>query len=120
MRRRQPLRTLSDHDLFGVPTPCLKYTPQDVRYTSKGNTVYAIVLDWPGAGQEVLLETFANLEGDLAVSRVSMLGAEGDVKWQSRDNGLALATPQSKPHDLAVVFKIETTGSAKLKQAGAN
>jgi len=90
------------------------YTSQDIRYTCRGNTVYTIALGWPGEGKEILLTSFAksNLKGDLQVKGVSMLGCPEDIAFQMRQDGLALTTPGSKVDDLAVVFRIETTGSA--------
>ena len=95
----------------------LQYTPEDIRYTTKGSTIYATVLGWPGAGADVTLATFApdTIQGDLAVSGVTMLGADGAVEWAMGDTGLVLTTPDTKTDDMAVVFKIETTGTASLK-----
>ncbi len=93
----------------------LQYTPQDIRYTRKGDTIYATVLGWPGAKQEVLLETFGKLEGELEVASVSIPGG-GPVEFERREEGLALVTPDEAPHEMAVVFKIETTGSARLAE----
>ncbi|WP_162055361.1 alpha-L-fucosidase [Pontibacter pamirensis] len=96
--------------------PVVKYTPQDVRYTTKGNTIYAIVLGWPGGNQQVLLESFAKdkLKGNLKIKRVSMLGSRDKIKHNWQDNGLTLTTPSEKVNDMAVVFKIETKGKAEL------
>ncbi len=95
----------------------LQYTVQDIRYTSKGNTIYAIVLGCPGAGDEVRLETFAKekLLGDLVITKVSMLGADETVEWAIGEYGLVLNAPDKKGNEMAVVFKIETTGTATLR-----
>jgi hypothetical protein len=92
------------------------YGPQDIRYTRKGSTVYAIALGWPGENAQVVLASFApdRLKGDLKVTGVSMLGGSKPVKYERRDTGLVLTTTSEKPDDLAVVFKIETTGSAQF------
>jgi len=93
------------------------YTPQDVRFTRKGNTVYAAALGWPGEGRQLVLKSFAKvkLKGDLKVIKVSLLGSDEAVSWKWHDQGLALTTPKQKVDDMAVVFKIETTGSAALR-----
>jgi hypothetical protein len=92
------------------------YTSQDIRYTRKGSTVYATVLGWPGANAEVVLTSFASdrLRGDLRVTGVSMLGSRGRIEYEQREDGLALRTPRQKSDDTAVVFQIETTGSAEF------
>ena len=92
------------------------YTPQDIRYTCKGSTMYATTLGWPGANTQVVLTSFASdkLQGDLRVTGVSMLGSREPIEYERREDGLVLSTPGEKPDDLAVVFKIETTGSAEF------
>lgn len=92
------------------------YTPQDIRYTCKGSTIYATTLGWPGANAKVVLTSFASdkLQGDLRVTGVSMLGSREAIEYERREDGLVLTTTGEKPDDLAVVFKIETTGSAEF------
>ncbi len=93
-----------------------EYGPRDIRYTRKGSTIYAITLGWPGANTEVVLTSLApgRLRGDLQVTGVSLLGSNQDVKYERRETGLVLTTPAEKPDDIAVVFKIETTGDAEF------
>ena len=88
------------------------YTPEDVRFTRKGNTVYAVLLGWPGVFKEIVLESFARekLKGDFEVTGVSMLGSVEGIPWKMREDGLAVTTPGRKVDDIAVVFRIETTG----------
>lgn len=81
----------------------------DVRFTQKGNTVYAIQLGWPGEGQELTLATFANEAKDLKVKKVSVLGSKERIKWKRTDAGLRVVAPKNKPAeaDAALVYKIE-------------
>ena len=90
----------------------LKYTPEDIRFTRKGNTVYAIVLGWPGAGKSVTMETFGEQRAakDVTVADVALLGADTDVKWEQTDKGLVVKCPKREVDDLAIVFKLETRG----------
>jgi len=93
-----------------------EYGPQDIRYTRKGSTVYAVTLGRPGENAEVTLTSFApdRLRGDLQVTGVSLLGSNQKVRYERRETGLVLTTPAQKLDDLAVVFKIETTGDAEF------
>jgi alpha-L-fucosidase len=88
------------------------YTPDDIRFTRKGDTVYAIVLGWPGAEKEILIESFAKgkLPEGAKVESVTLLGCEGKLTWQQTDEGLKITTPSSKPDDMAIVLKVETDG----------
>ncbi len=94
---------------FGGFTDAGGYTARDVRYTHKGNTIYAILLGWPGPGQQVTLESFAKDKPgkDVKINNVSMLECEQKINWQQQENGLVITTPGKGFDDLAVVFKIE-------------
>jgi hypothetical protein len=39
-----------------------------------------------------------------------MLGSDEKIAWSLREDGLAVTSPSSPPHEMAVVYKIETNG----------
>jgi hypothetical protein len=39
-----------------------------------------------------------------------MLGSDEKITWSLREDGLAVTSPLSPPHEMAVVYKIETNG----------
>ena len=86
------------------------YSAQDIRYTQKGNTVYAMVLGWPGENQSVTMTMFGtgNKVAGIKVKDVSMLGTTEKIKWERQESGLIVTTPATKINDLAIVFKIST------------
>jgi alpha-L-fucosidase len=86
------------------------YTPQDIRYTRKGKTIYAIVLGWPGENKQIVMTVFGkgNKAGDIKVRDVSLLGADEKIKLERRDDGLVVNTPATKTNDMAIVFKLST------------
>lgn len=90
----------------------LKYTAADIRYTVKGNNIYALFLGQPAPNEPVVLKSFANsvVPGNLKISRVTMLGTNKEVPWQLQDSGLALRFPTQVPEKMATVIRIETTG----------
>ena len=91
----------------------LRYTGQDIRFTIKGNDLFATVLDWPG--DRVLIKSLAprweswtgwsGLYPSEIVS-ITMLGVDEELKWELTKEGLSIATPSRKPCDYAFVFKI--------------
>lgn len=87
------------------------YTVRDIRYTRKGDTVYAIVLGWPGENKQVTMTMFGkgNKAEAIMVTDVSMLGTEEKIKWQRQDTGLVVTTPANKIDDIAIVFKLSTS-----------
>ena len=96
--------------------PQVKYTAQDIRYTTKGDTIYAIVLGWPGENKQLLLRSFAKdkLKENLNISNITVLGTSESVKYSLHDNGLQIITPAKKVNDMATVFKI--TATSKLQK----
>ena len=93
-------------------TGTLEYGAQDIRYTRKGDVVYAIVLGWPGPGATVTLGAF---DDDVALRRVevthvSMLGNDGEVRCMRTRKGLEITCPDTAASDIAVAFKLETKG----------
>jgi alpha-L-fucosidase len=97
------------------------YKPEDIRFTTKGDTVYAIQLGRPGADQQTLLESFSKEHrlNSLKIKRVTMLGSDEKITWSLREDGLAVTSPPSPPHEMALVYKIETNGIEHFR-TGAN
>jgi len=98
----------------------LNYTPEDIRFTTKSDIVYAIQMGWPGAGHETLLKTFSakSRQHSLKIKSVSMLGSDEKIIWSLREGGLAVTTPLSPPDEMAVVYKIETNGIEHFRIKG--
>jgi hypothetical protein len=46
----------------------------------------------------------------IKVTGVSMLGTKKKIGWERRDKGLIVGTPSVKTDDMAIVFKIRTSG----------
>ncbi len=80
-----------------------KYTAQDIRFTTKGETLYAIALDWP-EDHRVVVHSLAKAAGP--ISRVALLGHDGELKWSQTDEGLVINLPDQKPCNYAYAFKI--------------
>jgi alpha-L-fucosidase len=95
----------------------LMYKPEDIRFTTKGDTGYAIQLGWPGANQQTLLESFSkkHRQDGLKIKRVTMLGSDEKITWSLREDGLAVTSPASAPHEMALVYKIETNGIQRFQ-----
>ncbi|MCR8667999.1 alpha-L-fucosidase [Aestuariibaculum sp. M13] len=88
----------------------ITYTAQDVRYTKKGNTIYAIVLGWPGEHVPVTLNSFtSDVLGKQVpnVDKLSILGYQQDVVFNQNDTGLHFKTPREIIDNRAFVVKIE-------------
>ncbi len=83
------------------------YGAQDIRYTAKGNVLYAIALGWPADGRLVLKSLAA--AGPLSqaqVGRVELLGSAGPLAFAPTAEGLAVTLPAQKPNDLAYALRL--------------
>ncbi len=85
-----------------------EFTAQDIRFTSRWKTVYAIVLDWP-AERELVIKTLTTNGGPIAqgeIAHVSLLGSDASLDYVHSSEGLRIPLPLRKPCDWAVAFKI--------------
>jgi alpha-L-fucosidase len=80
-----------------------QYGEGDVRFTKKGNDLYAIVLKWPT--QSVQISALSTTAGK--VKKVTMLGIKEPLSFKQDEQGLKVTFPQNKPCDIAWTLKIE-------------
>ncbi len=84
------------------------YTAEDIRFTTKGNVLYAIALAWPADGKltiKSLAAGSAHYRGEPA--RVELLGNPGSLQFSRSNQGLVVAMPERKPNEYAFCLKIE-------------
>lgn len=89
----------------------LRYTPQDIRFTCKNDTLYATVLAWPGEKASITSfvphgQTWPGLYPS-EIASIQMLGSDEPIKWQFTKEALELTTPAVKPCDDAFVYRIK-------------
>ena len=91
------------------------YTADDIRFTTKGKTLYAVALGWPEDGKLLIRSLAKPVQGSgNAIAAVSLLGYKGNLDWKQTADGLLVALPAEKPCDYTCALKI--TGTA-LKPA---
>lgn len=90
------------------PTPLTpaQQTPtgKDFRFTKKGNTLYAIAMDWPG-GQAVIT-SLADGTAPGKVARVELLGHAGSLTFSQDREGLKIKMPPTREGEVAHTFMI--------------
>jgi len=82
------------------------FTGRDIRFTTRGDILYAIILAWPGA--EAVIRS---LSPDLRlysgeVVSVELLGSDEKLTWTRDEGGLKVKMPARKPCDYAFTLKI--------------
>jgi alpha-L-fucosidase len=82
------------------------FTAEDVRFTTKGATLYAIVMGAPKATVTIKsLGTAAQLY-DGAIGSVTLLGSDEKLAWSQTAEALTIEAPKTIPNAIAVVFRI--------------
>lgn len=109
------------------------FDSDDIRFTVKGDSLYAIILDWPGESvtiESLVRPTEEGTEGAMAwgyidfdedaddhiagyyvypeqIKSVTMLGDESELEWELIPNvGLKVQMPKEKPCEHAYVLRI--------------
>lgn len=84
-----------------------RYTGRDLRFTTKGNTLYAIALARP-QGEAVVTSLATGAEGAPAgeITRVELLGHEGPLEFTRDAEGLKIKLPPEPPGEHAFALKI--------------
>ncbi|MDR1674959.1 MAG: hypothetical protein LBR86_00585 [Tannerella sp.] len=78
-------------------------TEQDLRFTTKGDTVYAFVCGT--TAEKVSVKTFS-AKIFHRIKSISLLGVEGDLQFEQKDDALHVSLPPALPCDYAVCLKI--------------
>ncbi len=82
------------------------FTAQDIRFTVKGTTLYAILMGWPGAEATIHLLPAGKSLPCGRIRRIDLLGAARPLQWSQNEQGLTVQMPAQKPGDYAFVLRI--------------
>jgi len=98
-----------------------QYSARDIRFTTKGETLYAIALGWPAENQ-ITIRSLARLavanpnQPDRAelirqasvnrIERVELLGHPGELAFTQTTNGLNVVLPDPKSGEMTCALKI--------------
>jgi alpha-L-fucosidase len=97
------------------------YTSQDIRFTVRGKTLYAIALVWPKEGKLVIhsLAKPADGQGN-RIKRVELLGYKGRLKFEQTSSGLTVFLPEGQAPDLTCSLKINGSDLKPVPMPGMN
>jgi alpha-L-fucosidase len=94
---------------FGGARDVRAYTSEDMRFTMKGDSLYAFVMVWPETGGAIIksLATSSPQIDGRKVADVTLLGYGGKLEWTQDENGLNVKLPPTPPSNSAVTLKIK-------------
>ena len=90
----------------GMGSDVRSYTPEDFRFTRKGDVVYAFMMGWPENGKTTIKSMAQGSENfPREIARVELLDA-GPLTFVRDTKGLTVNLPERKPNDYAYALKI--------------
>jgi len=104
-----PLLHLADKQAKEKAHERWKYSAADIRFTTKGKTLYAIALEWPEDGK-ITVKTLAKGSQELPgeIGKVELLGAKTPAKWERGPEGLVVTVGNERPCQGPCVLKVTT------------
>ena len=101
-----PSTTTPPPRAYGPPGPA--YTAEDIRFTTKGDALYAFVGAWPEPRVARIKSLAAGSPqvGGAKVTDVSLLGYRGKVTFTHDAQGLTVNLPEEAPSQHSVTLKI--------------
>jgi alpha-L-fucosidase len=94
---------------FGGAADFRNYTSEDMRFTMKGDSLYAFVMVWPES-RSVVIKSLATSSPQIdgrKVADVTLLGYGGKLEWTQDEQGLTVKLPPTPPSESAVTLKIK-------------
>jgi alpha-L-fucosidase len=84
-----------------------QFDSRDIRFTTKGDVLYAIALGWPAENQ-VFIKSLASTAPhyERQIRKVELLGTKSEVRWTREPDGLRIWVPHDPPCHHAYSFKI--------------
>ena len=93
------------------------FSASDLRFTTKGDTLYAIALGWPEDGKMTIKSLAKTSDAaQNVIKKVELLGRAGELKFSQTADGLVVQLPGEKLSDLTCGLRIAGTN---LKPADA-
>ena len=78
-------------------------TENDIRFTTKGDILYATVLDWPT--ETICIKSLSNNAN--TIKNIELLGSEKTIVWEQNETELQIQPLKVKTSDYAFVYRIE-------------
>lgn len=81
-------------------------TAEDIRFTTKRDSLYAFVMGWPGEKTRIQALGTANPQRPGKIVDVSLLGHQNRLRWVQEANALEVQLPADRPTDYAIALRV--------------
>lgn len=84
------------------------YTSEDVRFTQKGDALYAVIMELPSKGHTVMIKSLSTISPYYSkkFDKVEMLGGN-IISYKFNDEGLSIVLPDTNDLIAPIAFKIQ-------------
>ncbi len=82
----------------------IPFTAQDIRFTTKGDTLYAITLGLPKSN--TVIKSLLQKQGSKQVAAVTLVGSGNKISWVQGKDALVIKPSAAYPSETAVAYKI--------------
>jgi alpha-L-fucosidase len=82
------------------------FTSKDIRFTTKGVTLYAITLALPAPGESIQIHSLGSNQNNSTIARIEIIGSDKKLKWSQGKDALIIQAPDSFPSENATAFRI--------------
>ena len=79
----------------------------DVRFATKDQSIYAVVLAWPSSGNSLTIPALRKTRDSNEVRALQMLGSDDALRWEQDTQGLHVSLPTDRPCEHAWTLKID-------------
>jgi alpha-L-fucosidase len=80
------------------------YTPKDIRFTVKGETLYAIAMGQPLTN--TMINALGQKAGNGSIATIDMIGSTEKISWKQEADALVIKPSKTYPSENAVVYRI--------------
>ena len=88
-----------------------EYTSENIRFTTKGRTIFAIQLGWPGSQKRIAIKSLGRKQlGTRGIKSISVLDSPEEISWSLEEDVLYVTSPLVAPNEMAICYRIETAG----------
>jgi len=82
---------------------------EDVRFTTKGSTLYAFVMGWPDKAAVIHALGLGSPQNPGKIRRVELLGYNGVLNWKQDQASLTVGVPAGRISDVGITLKVDLT-----------
>ena len=91
---------------FGGVRDVRPYLPEDIRFTTKGDTLYVFCMDKPSGDIKISSLGKNSPVNDRKVKSVKLLGGNEKLKWEQLDDALVISRPSILPDWQVITFRL--------------